>query len=69
MVFLRGSIFQKPFCRGNQGRCFGSPLLVIGIDCWGFLAWFDEMGGFDLWEVVYVLRLTSVCRFVFLCTV
>lgn len=33
MVFLRGYIFQKPFYRGNQGRCFGSPLLVIGIDC------------------------------------
>ena len=51
MVFLRGCIFQKPLYRGNQGRYFGSPLLVIGIDCWGSPAWFDEMGSltYGMW--------------------
>ena len=35
VVFLMGRIFQCP-CGGKRGRCFGSPLFVIEIDCRGF---------------------------------
>ncbi len=29
-------ISQRPLRGYKRGRCFGSPLLVIEIDCWGF---------------------------------